>query len=170
MSTVAVFTSIHKISFSYKQKLANIPSENFQQDPGSGGWSYSEVYNHIFDLSILSLHELEKCLSGKGKKRSTPLITKLILFFGALPPAIRFKVPNLLASRVKKCSKAEAETMITEFLVQLQPFGNKLEKANADIKTPHPKLGFLNGSQWLRFIEIHLKHHLKQLKRIDRSF
>jgi len=28
----------------------------------------------------------------------------------------------------------------------------------------------MNARQWLRFIEIHLKHHIKQLKRIEKSF
>jgi glycosyltransferase involved in cell wall biosynthesis len=30
--------------------------------------------------------------------------------------------------------------------------------------------GYLNAKQWLRFIEIHLNHHLKQLNRIENSF
>jgi hypothetical protein len=170
MSAAQVFTSIQKVTFAYKQKLAQVPEHHFQQSPERGGWSYSEVFNHIFDLSALSLNELDKCLSGRGKKKRTHWVTRLILFFGRLPPGIKFKVPKLLAPRVKKVTKDEASDMINTFLIQLQPFGKTIEQANARIKTPHPRLGFLNAHQWLRFIEIHLKHHLKQLNRIDKRF
>jgi hypothetical protein len=170
MSTSRVFTSIQKVTFAYKQKLAQIADEKFEISPEQGVWSYSEVYDHIFDFSSLTVHELDKCLSGNGTMKRTPWITKLILFFGCFPPAMKFKVPKALSSRGKKVSKAEAGTMITHFLVQLQPCGNKLEQADPQIKTKHPRLGYLNASQWLKFIEIHLKHHLKQLDRIDKRF
>jgi hypothetical protein len=170
MNTERVFCSIHKVTFTYKQKLAEISDSNFERSPDQGGWCYSEVYNHIFDLSVLSLKELDNCLDGQGKKKNTHSITKLILFFGAFPPAIRFKVPKHLASRVKKVSKEEASSMIMDFMLQLQPYGTRLAKADKELKTLHPKLGYLNAEQWLRFIEIHLKHHLMQLKRIDKSF
>jgi hypothetical protein len=170
MSSVPVFTSIHKVTFAYKQRLAQIPDEHFQRNPRNGGWSYSEVYQHIFDLSLLSLYELDKCISGHGKQKSTHWISRLILFFGRFPPLMKLKVPAALGSRVTKISKEEASDMINKFLVQLQPYGKTMELANPLMKTPHPRLGFLNARQWLRFIEIHLKHHLKQLKRIDKSF
>jgi hypothetical protein len=170
MNTERVFTSIQKVTFTYKQKLAEISDHNFERHPDKGGWCYSEVYDHIFDLSLLSLGELEQCLSGRGKNKATHWFTNLILFFGSFPPAIRFKVPKHLASRVKKISKEEASSRIMDFMLQLQPYGNRLAKADKNLKTPHPRLGYLNAEQWLRFIEIHLKHHLMQLKRIDRSF
>jgi hypothetical protein len=170
MSVSRIFTSIQKVAFAYKQRLAEIPDEKFLQSPNHSGWSYSEVYNHIFDVSVLSLKEVDKCLSGEGKLKNTHWLTKLILFFGRFPAAMKLKAPKNLASRVKKVTKDEAIVMINDFLVQLQPFGKKLEQAHSSFKTPHPRLGYLNANQWLRSIEIHLKHHLKQLKRIDKSF
>lgn len=170
MNTEHVFSSIQKITFTYKQRLAEISDGNFMRSPDKGGWCYSEVYNHIFDMSLLSLKELEGCLNGQGKKRGTHWFTKLILFFGSFPPMIRFKVPKHLAPRVKKISKEEASDMMMNFMLSLQPFGNQISRADKNLKTVHPRLGYLNAEEWLRFMEIHLKHHLKQLKRIDKSF
>ena len=170
MSTAALTTSIHQVSAAYRHKLEQAEEQRFQVSPPSGGWSYSEVYSHIFDLSLLSLQQLDKCLNGNGEAGETALITKLILFFGRFPPAMKFKVPKSLESRVKKISKAEAERLINEFLKELGTYTPRIEHANPNSKAPHPRLGFLNASQWLRFIEIHLKHHLKQLERIDKRF
>jgi len=170
MSTTALFRSIHQVTAAYQNKLAQADERRFQVSPPTGGWSYSEVYSHIFDLSLLSLQQLDKCLNGIGEARKTPFITKLILFFGCFPPAMKFKVPKSLESRVKKISKAEAQHLISQFLTELETYKPRIAQAHPEIKASHPRLGSLNASQWLRFIEIHLKHHLKQLERIDKRF
>jgi hypothetical protein len=168
MSTAALFQSIHQVTEAYQRKLEQANEAHFQLSPPTGAWSYSEVYSHIFDLSLLSLKQLEKCLTENGRPKKTPFITKLILFFGRFPPVIKFKVPKSLESRVKKISKGEAESLMGEFLKELETYKQRIEHADPSSKAAHPRLGFLNAAQWLRFIEIHLKHHLKQLERIDK--
>jgi len=34
-------------------------------------------------------------------------------------------------------------------------------------KTKHPGLLYFNAGEWLQFATIHLRHHLRQKKRID---
>jgi hypothetical protein len=170
MSTASLFNTIHQVTAAYQLKLEQANDGRFQLSPPTGEWSYSEVYSHIFDLSILSLKQMEKCLTDNGEFKKTPFITKLILFFGRFPPVIKLKVPKSLESRVKKISKGEAERLILEFVTELETYTPRIEQANPICKAAHPRLGFLNAPQWLRFIEIHLKHHLKQLERIDKSF
>ncbi|MET3112888.1 hypothetical protein AAKU52_000607 [Pedobacter sp. CG_S7] len=170
MLNAKVFSSIHNITEAYRTQLNTINDEQFQLPPTAGGWSYSEVYSHIFDASILSLQSLEKCLDGIGKDHPTAFVVKVILYFGTFPPGVKYKVPKILAARVKMIPKAEAAELIQKFTQQLEVDYKKMTRARRDIKTAHPKLGYLNAAQWLRFIEIHLNHHLKQLKRIEKSF
>lgn len=170
MNTSKILHSIGKIVDAYEVKLATVPDEEFTQTPSVGGWSYSEVYSHIFDASLLSLQAVQKCLDGDGAIEKTKFGAKAILFFGMLPPGKRYKVPKRLAERVKKIDFATAEQFIDDFGLELSKITPQLEKANSSIKVAHPRLGFLNAKQWLRFIEIHLNHHLKQLKRIEKSF
>ena len=170
MNNAVVFSSLKKISSAYRTILHDIPDADFQLSPVIGGWSYSEVYCHIFDSSLLSLIALQDCIKGKGKPKPTALIVKLILRYGSLPPMIKYKVPKFLEPRVIKISKEKAANFIDRFLIQLEADYKMIDLADPTIKTKHPRLGYLNADQWLRFIEIHLKHHLKQLKRIEKSF
>lgn len=170
MSNATVLSSIKKICNTYTGKLAAFSDKRFQTTPPTGGWSYSEVYDHIFDASLLSLIPMEQAINGNGERKKTIFVVKLILFFGMFPPAKKFKVPKRLESRVKKISKAEATAWITKFMQQLDADYATIENADPAIKTLHPRLGYLNARQWLRVIEIHLNHHLKQLKRIENSF
>jgi DinB superfamily len=170
MTAAKVKASIHRVVDAYKSKLSGYPDDIFQMTPPISGWSYSEVYSHIFDSSLLSLIAFEHAATGKGESKPTHFMVKLILLLGALPPAQKYKVPKRLEERIKKISKTEALDFILEFEKALDDNYPLLAHAKANSKTKHPRLGYLNAKQWLRFIEIHLKHHLKQLERIEKSF
>lgn len=169
MKAAGLITSIQATTAAYRNRLKQIAPETFDRSPAAGGWSYSEVYSHIFDLSILSLQAIDRCLSPDAKQRKTPLITRGILLFGTFPPAMKFKVPTQFESRVKKISIAAASQLIDDFEVALEQYVEKVNQSDPDLKTAHPRLGYLNALQWLRFTEIHLNHHLKQLNRIARQ-
>lgn len=170
MNNAATYKAIIATCTEYSSRLNSISPEVFGITPPIGGWSYSEVYDHIFDSSILSLLPMEECIHGHGEKKDTAFAVKLILFFGMFPPAIRFKVPRRIEGRVKKINKEEAQTWINKFLTQLNADYPLLSNADLTLRTLHPRLGYLNANEWLRVIEIHLNHHLKQLKRIEKSF
>lgn len=168
--TAKILLSIAKLIDRYEQKLASVPDAEFNLTPRIGGWSYSEVYSHIFDSSILSVYAIQKCIDGDGKKIGDKLGAKLVLFFGALPPGKKYKVPPKLAMRVKKIDFTTAEKLIDDFGFQLAKVSNEIKNADPSIRIEHPRLGPLNARQWLRFTEIHLKHHWKQIERIEKFF
>ncbi|MCZ4242956.1 DinB family protein [Pedobacter punctiformis] len=170
MNTAKVNSSISKVIAAYQDKLSVYSDEVFQIIPPINGWSYSEVYSHIFDSSLLSVMALQHCVDNKGEDKPTAFAVKVILFLGFLPPAKKYKVPKKLMDRVKKISKAEALDLIHQFEKDLQAVYGSVANAKEQSKIKHPRLGYLNAKQWFRFIEIHLKHHLKQLNRIEKSF
>jgi hypothetical protein len=161
---------VQQVVKKYKAKLEEIDDSVWQTTPPIQGWSYSEVYYHIFDASMLSLLQLNDCAVGKGKVKPTAFAVKFILFIGMLPPGKKFVAPKTLTDRLKKVGKDEVLQMIETFLKQLQLAYPKIRSADLSIKAAHPKMGYLNAAHWLRFIGIHLNHHLKQLNRIDKSF
>lgn len=169
MKAAGLITSIQATTAAYRNRLKAVTAATFVSTPTAGGWSYSEVYAHIFDLSILSLDAIDRCLSPDAKPRPTHFITRAILFFGAFPPLMKFKVPRQFESSVRKISIEEATQLINAFELKLEQYEEKVIQANPLLKTAHPRLGYLNALQWLRFTEIHLKHHLKQLNRIARQ-
>jgi hypothetical protein len=164
------YKSIQKIAATYRKKLDGMDEEIFTNTPPIGGWSFSEVYAHIFDSSLLSLMALQKAAKGEGEDKTTHLAVHAILWFGLLPPGKKYKVPARLADRVKKINTFAAQQFITDFELQLAKLFPLLASANIKSKVKHPRLGYLDAKQWIRFIEIHLNHHLKQIARIEKSF
>lgn len=170
MNSQRHYQSIRNIVAVYQQKLNDISEEAFITTPPIGGWSTSEVYSHIFDSSLLSLMAMQKAAKGDGENRSTSVGVHLVLLFGFLPPGKKYKVPSRLADRVKKINILSAQQLLTDFELQLAKLYPLLKDAPSNSKVKHPRLGYLNAKQWLRFIAIHLRHHLKQLDRIEQSF
>lgn len=169
MSIARTHARINALIAEYELFLANIPETNFQCNPPQGGWSYSEVYSHIFESNLLSLLALEKCVKGLAEetKQRNHWAVRLILFFGKFPPG-KIKAPARIADLVKKISKEEALQLMAKLKQRLTALVPSIAQASATQKAKHPRLGPLNAKQWLRFVEIHTEHHWAQLQRIQK--
>lgn len=167
MSLVGQFQSLFRAVSVYENLLNELSEDVFQQSPPDGSWSYSETYSHIFSSGLLSLSAIQTCIEGKGIDSKKPIfwVASLILFFGAFPPG-KIKAPKRIAALVKKISKKEAQDLIIKFKTKLSELQEQIHLADPKQKVEHPRLGLLNAFQWLRFIEVHKRHHIKQLKRI----
>ncbi len=164
-----VFQKVYPLIEAYKSRLEEITMPSFTTSPPSGGWSYSEVYVHIFDSSLLSLLALQQCLKGNGALKKMDWSARLLFLLGRFPPGLRLKAPSRMADRVKKEHPKEVLRRIRKVELLMDGLLAEWPLKVPQQKVKHPRLGFLNAFQWIRFIEIHLQHHLWQLDRIDRA-
>ena len=152
----------------YQLFLDKVDEQDFQTNPEAGVWSYAEVYSHIFSANYACLIAIQNCLQGKGIESKEPasFAGRLILFFGLFPP-IKIKAPERIAAMVKKINKTEAKREIEKFKENLTKLLPEIAMASPTQKAKHPRMGLFTAKQWLRFIEIHTRHHEKQLYRIQ---
>jgi hypothetical protein len=172
MGIQTVKRSIRNTVAVYEKLLANVSEETFQETPPNGGWSYAEVFSHIFSSNMSCLTAIEKCVAGTAIENndSMPFSYRLVFFFGQLPPGSKFKVPDKLKDQVRKIDRGEAHTLVNNFLEKLESVAPTIPAASSTQRLKHPRLGMLNARKWLRFIDIHTRHHNKQLQRIAASF
>lgn len=169
MSIANNYVSLKKAMKQYQDRLADYTDEAFAESPPLGGWSRAEVYAHITSANLLSLRAAIKAAKGNGDEIAVRVDWRVavILFLGRLPKGR--KLPKSLADTIIKISKTEAAERIQAVLTALDELYVLLPEASSTQKTKHPRLGYLNAPQWLRFIEIHSYHHLKQLDRINQA-
>jgi len=163
--------SIYVALDKYRAWLDTIPDEQFTETPKGGGWSFAEVYSHIMQATLGSTIALERCTSNNchPTTQRANFLGKFVMLFGRFP--IRVKVPEKVASKmpVVKVSKEEAKNLIVKCRQRLDDTLAAVKDANPETRHKHPRLGMLNAAQWLKFIRIHLQHHLKQLERIQKK-
>ncbi|HLO80989.1 MAG TPA: DinB family protein [Chitinophagaceae bacterium] len=154
----------------YEKLLEQVTDELFVTTPAAGGWSYAEVFAHIFNSNITCIQAIDKCIQGAAVESDAgmSLGVRLVFFFKRFPPG-KFKVPNRLKDQVKKINKQEAHELIRRFKDELSQITPLVGTARSNQKLKHPRLGLLNAVKWYEFIDIHTKHHRKQLVRISKG-
>jgi hypothetical protein len=157
----------------YRQLLDTYSDDQFTVTPPMGGWSYAEVYDHIMKASLGSAIAMERCTHNNcpPTSKGPTLIGWYILLTGTLPP-IKTKLPDAVAAKVQpnKIDKEQAKNLIIKLRKRLDTITNLINNAPQSARWQHPRMGMLNAGQWLKFIRIHLLHHLKQLNRIKNNF
>jgi hypothetical protein len=156
---------------SYRARLDTIPDEQFLETPPGGGWSYAEVYSHVLMATLGSSIALERCThnSCEPTTKGPNLFGRFLLLTGIFP---RVKVPQAVADAlpVKKISKEDARNLIIKCRKRMDATQSLIAASRPNARQKHPRLGMLNAAQWFKFIGIHLRHHLKQLDRIEKKF
>lgn len=154
----------------YRSWLDKIPDAKFTETPPGGGWSYAEVYSHIMKATLGASINLERCTHDNCEPttKGLTLIGKYILFTGSFPP-IKLKTPKAFTDKnpIEKIDKEEARNLLIKCRKRVETTFPLVKDASPHSKNNHPRMGMLNAAQWLRFIRIHLQHHLKQLQRIE---
>jgi hypothetical protein len=157
----------------YRAELDRIPDGQFAVTPPGGVWSYAEVYSHIMQATLGATIAAEKCSADRGKptNKKSSILGKLVLFFGRFPP-VKVKTPKVLATAmpVSNISKEDARNFIIKCRRRVDTIVPLVHDAPDNFRVGHPRFGMLNAGQWLKFIRIHLQHHLRQLQRNDKAF
>lgn len=169
----SIYTAIINALDDYRAQLDLIPDEQWNVTPPGGGWSFAEVYSHILQATLGSSIAAEKCSQSSCKLtlKGPTLFGRILLLFGKFPP-VKVKVPSTAPDRlsVSKISKEEARNLLIKCRKRMDTILPLVYKASRRARIHHPRLGMLNARQWLRFMRIHLTHHLKQLQRIKNKF
>jgi hypothetical protein len=156
----------------YRARLDTIPDALFGKTPPSGGWSYAEVYSHIFKANVGCIRAINSCASKACAvaSKGLNLAGLFTLGFSRFPP-FAAKQPQQMADRApaEKITKEEARNQLVKLRKLLENIKPAVHQSNRRCRQPHPRLGMLNAGQWLKFIRIHSQHHLKQLDRITRE-
>ncbi len=171
MTTAAIKHDIEDTLNIYRDLLDTIPDDQFDATPDDGGWSYAETYSHILQATIGSTIAAERCANGtcEPTKEGLSWVGRLALWFGYLP---RVKTPPAESAKipVKKITKEDARNLIIKCRSRIEIIAPKMKEASKSSRFKHSRLGMLDARQWFKFTLIHLKHHLKQIKRLQNKF
>ncbi|KHJ39092.1 DinB superfamily protein [Pedobacter glucosidilyticus] len=164
MSVRANFKSLHKLLDYYLAYLKTIHEDDFFAKPQANVWSVSEVYSHVIWVNKTAAIATENCLNRTAhiKTNKPDWRVRLILFFGVFPPG-KIKAPEAVAAKVERISLEDAANQIISLKRKLPALEADFKNFDTHYKIKHPRLGYLDAKNWLRFMVVHTKHHIKQL-------
>lgn len=173
MSILKEHKAIEAVLDNYRTQLDSIPDDLFDVTPPKGGWSYAEVYSHIMQATMAASIALERCTHGTAKpvKGGLNFWGFYVMLTNRFPP-LKLKVPKSVEAKMPttKISKEEAKNWIVKCRKRMDDMATLINTTPTLRRSQHPRLGTLNAAQWLKFIRVHLQHHIKQLERIKKEF
>jgi hypothetical protein len=135
--------------------------------PAPGAWSLGQVYIHIIDDTTFFIEQIETCLLSNANSECEMHADAKTMFANNAFPNVLLTNPANSLNLLQPQNKGELLHSLMRIKDEVNYLYNAYNFAEATGKTRHPGLLYFNAMQWLQFAEMHLRHHLRQKKRID---
>ncbi|KKO53201.1 DinB family protein [Paenibacillus sp. DMB20] len=155
----------------YLHELDGFSIEQLRFQKAESEWSIGQMYQHLIQSALhMQLRNIEQCLA-QSNDSATTITAKTkegtaVFEQGSFPP-IRIHVPPSPQYTPEQPETKEeliqGLALVIRRMNEVQP---SLEEASAQSTVPHPRLGALNAKEWFLLVEMHYRHHLRQLKRL----
>ncbi|WP_298541337.1 hypothetical protein [uncultured Aquimarina sp.] len=153
--------------------LKNYNQESLYYKPSSDQWSLAELYDHIMRVAkTYQLPNFHKCIkndikNGKPKNGAAYLIFNLNII-----PSRNIKMESFPSKIVvdftpEILERDRLENNFKEFITETVSMGDLIKNCDTKIKHNHPFFGMINAIEWFSLIEIHMRHHERQKKRLE---
>lgn len=141
--------------------------EQLRTQPGSGRWSIGQVYMHLIDDTNFYIDRMLEAIASNDHANDD-----------AIPFARRMLTNNDFPDEVIKGDPSHpnmpqpaGKNQLLDSLLNLRDRMNnaadQMAKSSFRGKSKHPGFDYLSADEWLQLSEMHLRHHLRQKKRID---
>ncbi|MHC4974480.1 MAG: DinB family protein [Planctomycetota bacterium] len=156
----------------WRDALEKTDDQNYERAPAAGGWTLGQISDHVTLVSSAFLDAVEALARGEGEERRGSFLATLMCgVFGSFPP-VRLKVPGNLPDEVKRAAnpdslpKAEALERFAVVMRRTRDLCEAVAAAPRGLRMQHPAAGWVNARQWYQLSEMHMRHHLRQLRRL----
>lgn len=137
------------------------------EKPKDDGWSIGQVYVHLISASKYHVSEMKAALTSNENSGGEMTAEGKEIFARNGFPDIR--ISNSIGNA--NTGMPESSKQINQELLAIKEDVNDLWRrydfAQNKGKVKHPGLSYFSAAEWLKFTEMHMRHHMRQKKRID---
>ncbi len=155
----------------YVQELEPFNMEQLRQKPNDNEWSIGQMVQHLISSALnMQLRNVDQCMLP-SQEPAKPLVGKTeageaVFVQGSFPP-IRVQVPpSAQYTPEQPKSKEQLIQGLNRVVQRMREIEPTLEKAPKHNTVSHPRFGGLCAEEWFLLVEMHYRHHLRQLERL----
>jgi hypothetical protein len=150
--------------------LRSYELDTLQAKPDKNSWSLGQVYMHILADTNFYIEQIEYCLTHNENQSEQMTDFAVALFSNNEFPDIKIKGDASASETMPQpTNKNDVTYQMILLRDQLNLLSARVSSTSSVGKTKHPGLGYFNAQEWLRFSEIHMRHHLRQKRRIEQA-
>jgi hypothetical protein len=169
MQLYNAFTRLEALKVDIGHEIGNLDDTAFKQPEGPGKWSLSQVLAHLIQAEETSLKYLQKKFLGIDALPKAGLdaaIRLRILYLSQVLP-LKFKAPAVVAQPPGDKNVQEIFAYWEACRADLRTFLEDFpEEAHNRLIYRHPVAGKFTLPQALKFLQYHIMHHKRQIRRV----
>jgi len=163
--------AFEKARHEFLEHLSGFDTSNFNKQPEDGGWSASQVLEHILSSETGTLGYMMKKSSsgwdglevtGQEQHNNSKALNE------RLSSDMRIAAPAVLPQPTNTFTQEQIIEQWQQLRNKFQDFLNSIEERHYDkLVFKQPVAGMLNVVQAIEFLTLHIHHHIPQLQRIQ---
>jgi len=135
--------------------------------PRVSKWSFGEQLEHLYLSSHYVLDRLEEAMTGRNANEHRGFYGHGLMVAGFIPRYVFPTIPPLVPKSGTMEHIEPLRDNLRDRLVRLEWDFDQIQASLG--KSMHPRMKYLNGSEWLFFADIHHRHHLAIMRDILRA-
>jgi hypothetical protein len=171
MTAEETYKKLLLLSKYWLKELDYYGANQFKKKNNSTVWSVGQLYDHILVYSLeVHIKAIQACLQMKGE----PSTKEGKTFRGTIQFALGSYLPvkyksNPYIEPSQPLSPEKVKDDFYRFLKIIYKAGKEIDYKKSTNKVKHPRLGYLSADEWFQLIEMHMRHHMRQKKKLDKE-
>lgn len=164
-------TAVENFNDTLDQWIAYLDDYSFEmltRNPIPGSWSIGQVYVHLINDTAWHVGQMKLAMTTDYFANEEMHEDAKWMFANNQFPDAQLENPSNVNMPQPK-SKDEIRQKLLEIRTEVNQAIRSPALTISKGKTRHPGLQFFSAIDWLRFTEMHLRHHLRQKARIDHA-
>jgi len=162
-----------KIADNWFTDLKNYTDDQLFLKPSEDEWSLAELYDHIMRVArTYQMPNFQKCLDNDGTKGTPKNLKAYVIFDLNILSYRKIKIASFPKDIIldftpqKRAKEGLAEDFI-KFIDEIKTHARSLNTYDKKSKNHHPFFGEINARDWFSLVEIHMRHHHPQKRRLE---
>jgi hypothetical protein len=150
--------------------LDNYTLDELRRKPVAGSWSLGQVYIHITEDTPFHVQQMREALATDTDSDKDKHENARVMFGNDSFPDMQIEGASTDGNVRQPESKEEIFQLLSSIRQEVNDLYSRNDFQASKGKTRHPGLLYFSAAEWLQFTEMHMRHHLRQKKRIDEAF
>ena len=135
--------------------------------PSPTSWSLGQLYNHIINETSYYISRMDICISNNRNAGKEKTVEGKVMFRNNSFPDERLTGAPSNSRIPQPANKQALITRLMDLKKSMNARAALMKKSAYHGKSKHPGLNYFTASEWLQFADMHMRHHLRQKKRLD---
>ena len=135
--------------------------------PSPNSWSVGQIYIHLIEATHYFIKQIHSCASHNENSDGDAYPAAKSMFNNNDFPDELLDGPPSNAVTPQPESKDQITAGLIKMKEDLKKAAELAHQNQSAGKTKHFGLGYFTAAEWLQFAEMHMRHHLRQKKRLD---